>query len=237
MFRYGIGITDKPQVVESTLRTLNNNCFVITLEEQGSIFNLQLPNFTKGTILLPPPTAEIAAIDGDENKFTQLYFIHLCDLSSLEFLSLIFYTAYYSMPVLLYVPTDSAYVIKFIIDFISFNFGFKITEDSLSITTAIDQNVFITGMSNILATFYVFNFIDINVFINEYRQISRGFSVTLASIYDIVIDKIALETGFKDNGSYITRDELMNAKISHFLSILNSPTNVIPFTMVGDGLC
>ena len=96
MFRYGIGVTDNPQVVESTLRAFNNNCFVITLEEQGSIFNLTLPNFTKGTILLPPPSAEIAAIDGDEHGFTEFfseqsydvaYIKHFCTKTITEYIT------------------------------------------------------------------------------------------------------------------------------------------------------
>lgn len=236
MFRYGIGITDKPQIVESTLRAFNNNCFVVTLEEEGSIFNLQLPNFTKGTILLPPPSAEIAAIDGDEHRFTEIYYSHLSDLSALEFMSLLLYTSYYSMPILLYVPTDLLYVAKFLVDFINFNFAIGVSNDCVEVL--LDTTRYREGMSNILALFYLFNFIDINLFVNEFKQVSNGMTITLPTIYEIFIERFCAETGLViHNNDYIIRDQVFNAKVNHFINVLNSSNNVIPFSMIGEPIC
>lgn len=228
MFKYGIGITDKPQVVESTLRAFNNNCFVISLEEEGSIFNLALPNFTKGTILLPPPTAEIAAIDGDEHRFTELYYSHLCELSTLEFISLLMYTAHYSMPVLLYIPSDSLYVANFLMDFFSFNFGVLVANDSV----AMQPNLKLE-MCNVLSLFYIFNFIDVNIFINEYIQISKELTISFVPIQELVLDKFCIDTGFINTGQYITMDQLFRARADHFLRMINSTATIIPFSMGG----
>ena len=228
MFRFGIGITDKPQVVESTLRAFNNNCFVVTLEEQGSIYNLDLNNFTKGTVLLPPPSAEIAAIDGDEHKFTELYYAHLCDLNSLEFVTLMMLMAYYTMPVLIYIPTDSLYLAGFLRDFFRFNFGVSPAVDSVVMPPDTKFEI-----CNVYALFYLFDFIDINTFINLYLKVGRAMMISLVPIQDLVLTKFAGETGFMNSNQYYTRELLYQAKVDHFLRFMNSNTTIVPFTLEG----
>lgn len=104
---------------------LDQNTILITLEEDGSIFNLMSNNIVKATILLPPPQVPIALIDGNVNSAVEMYMQHLGSPVVREFINTLIYVLYNSKNILIYSPITelTQFVESNLYGFLANNYG------------------------------------------------------------------------------------------------------------------
>ena len=134
------------------------------------------------------------------------------------------------MPVILFIPRDESYSANFLIDFFSFNFGVLLSKDC---TQMVNPYGLPLQTCNVLALFYIFNFIDINVFMSEYRMITHDMNITFVPVVDLCLDKFCMETNYMPDPNCIMLDQGRSSKINHFLHVMNRGNSIIPFTMEG----
>lgn len=72
----------------SAFQTINTGSKVIVMSEEIPFDNSN-PNLISGTCLLPPPIAKMAEIDGDAEKFYQIYSEYLLSDVPVDFISVI----------------------------------------------------------------------------------------------------------------------------------------------------
>ena len=116
--------TDKNIIME-TLH-MRPDIKIISLDEDNEL-GLDPSVVIPGTILLPPPEAMIAEVDGDEQKYNMIYSSHLLSEPVKEYMSSILAFLYRGGKLLLYYPdTDYNNTIKSMLFFILITYGIHI---------------------------------------------------------------------------------------------------------------
>lgn len=98
-------ITDNKDIILNTLRS-TNDIKIISLDEDN-ILRLDPSVVIPGTILLPPPEAIIAEVDGNEQKYNMIYQAHLLSEPVKEYMSSILAFLYRGGKLLLYYPNSN----------------------------------------------------------------------------------------------------------------------------------
>ena len=116
--------TDKNIIME-TLH-MRPDIKLISLDEDNEL-GLDPSVVIPGTILLPPPGAIVAEVDGDEQKYNMIYSAHLLSEPVKEYMSSILAFLYKGGKLLLYYP-DSDYnnTVKSMLFFILINYGIHV---------------------------------------------------------------------------------------------------------------
>lgn len=128
ILRGDISITDNFDFIRDIITSPpNNNIKVISLEEVPSI-DMNLPNVIGGTFILPPIEAMMAAANGDEEMFIQLYVDHLNTPAVMEFISLIITVLYKGTNIILFYPEDDLHLKEYIVDIFFKRYGILIGE-------------------------------------------------------------------------------------------------------------
>ena len=128
ILRGDISITDNFEFIRDIITSPpNNNIKIISLEEVSSI-DLNLPNVIGGSFLLPPIDAMMAAANGDEEMFTQLYVDHLNTPAVTEFLSLIITVLYRGTNLILFYPDDDLHLKGKILEILWKMYGIAVGE-------------------------------------------------------------------------------------------------------------
>jgi len=97
-------ITNNLEIVNNAIY---NNCNILGLtESQDAIVNL--PNMSLVSILLPPPMAMSAELDGNMQAFTSMYYQHLATKEADACIVMIIAALAKGMNLILYVPKDES---------------------------------------------------------------------------------------------------------------------------------
>lgn len=97
-------ITDNKDIIMKTLN-MRPDIKLISLDEENSL-GLDPSVVIPGTILLPPPEAIIAEVDGNEQKYNMIYQAHLLSEPVKEYMSSILAFLYKGGKLLLYYPNS-----------------------------------------------------------------------------------------------------------------------------------
>ena len=97
-------ITDNKDIIMKTLN-MRPDIKLISLDEENSL-GLDPSVVIPGTILLPPPEATIAEVDGNEQKYNMIYQAHLLSEPVKEYMSSILAFLYKGGKLLLYYPNS-----------------------------------------------------------------------------------------------------------------------------------
>ncbi len=210
--------TNNPAVVQ---QVLHDNGFVITLEEGGSIFGLNNPNITAGTILLPQPEAFIAAIDGNEKVAIDLYRNKLLSDVCMQFISVMLCSVSNGKNLLLYAPTSTDGVNNFFT-----NMMLSLFNELFGICIGTENNQFgytntYYSEANIISLIYLNSLCTIDEFITAFPRCDRQITTKITMIMQPAIDKFCFETGYNASPQ---------ERWLYFCKSLYSD-NIIPFVM------
>ena len=123
-----ISITDNIDFVRDIAYSpANSNVKVISVEEVPSI-DVNLPNVICGAFLLPPIDAMMAAANGDEYGFRQLYIDHLNTPPVMDFVSIMLSALYKNISLVLFYPEDDLNLKACMLDIFFKMFGVAIGE-------------------------------------------------------------------------------------------------------------
>lgn len=212
--------TNNPAIVQ---QVLHDNGFVITLEEGGSMFDLNLPNISAGTILLPPPEAFMAAIDGNEQAAIGLYRNKLLSDVCMNFIAVMLCSLSNGKNLLIFAPQSTDGVINFfmnmLISLFMELFGIKIGTDTVQFAYA--NNYF--SEANIISLIYFNSLCNIETFLKEFPRCNNQLNTVVSGIMRPAIERYCFETGFGN----ITPEE----KWKYFCSTLANNNVIMPFIM------
>ena len=123
-----ISITDNGKFIMDIVNSPpTNNVKIISMEDVPSI-DINLPNVIGGAFLLPPIDAMMAASNGDEAMFDQIYVDHLNSPTVVEFISLIMTVLYRGTSLILFYPEDDLNLKGKILDIFWKRYGIMIGE-------------------------------------------------------------------------------------------------------------
>ena len=105
----------------------NDNVKVISVEEVPTI-DTSLPNVIGGAFILPPIDAMMAAANGDEEAFYNLYIDHMNTAPVMDFVSLLISALYRGISLILFFPVDDLDLKKYILDIFWKRYGIMIGE-------------------------------------------------------------------------------------------------------------
>lgn len=118
-------LTTNKNIIMETLH-MRPDVKIISLDEDNEL-GLDPRIVIPGTILLPPPEAIIAEVDGDEKKYNIIYNAHLLSEPVKEYISSILAFLYKGGKLLLYYPnSDYNNTMKNMVFFILINYGIHI---------------------------------------------------------------------------------------------------------------
>lgn len=216
--------TKNPEVVKQALAS---GTFVVSLEEGSSMFPIeQIPNMTKGTILLPPDELNVLLIDGNEQEFVMNYYVYLNSPVVSEFMALLLYMSYTGMTVTIFdTPKDFDYYANPLLGFLFATFGF------ITGTEQMAPNMEPTPYKDCqaLSLLYVSNLIDINAFMNEIPNVDRVQDFLLMNAVNKAIVEMGCLPDYTAMGLY-SYEEINRYNYGLFSQILHdSRHKIVPF--------
>ena len=129
-FKGNMALIYNPNIVYDVLIS-DQAVFVFSLDEDNDNPKLDPEKNRRvvmGTMLLPPVDAMWSLTSGEWDKFQMEYYNHLISPEVTEFIFMLIGLIYRGYKLVFYYPDDSSEVIKYLMEFISRNFGIHVFE-------------------------------------------------------------------------------------------------------------